>query len=112
MCALSLCMARTGQTHRSAPTGCKVRFRPETALTRLGLAELLLEEAEELSATNNVGARSPRPGVAGRGDPAPTGNQLRRQAVEHLDFAIAEFQEMRMQPALERALRHKGLLKA
>ena len=30
----------------------------------------------------------------------------------HLDFAIAEFTEMKMQPSLERALRHKGLLSA
>ena len=37
---------------------------------------------------------------------------LRREAMEHLDFAIAEFREMKMQPSLERALRHKELLKA
>ncbi|HTE85126.1 MAG TPA: hypothetical protein VK821_10365 [Dehalococcoidia bacterium] len=30
----------------------------------------------------------------------------------HLDFAIAEFREMKMQPSLERALRHKDVLKA
>jgi len=35
-----------------------------------------------------------------------------KTALEHLDFAIAEFREMKMQPALERALRHKGLLRA
>jgi hypothetical protein len=34
------------------------------------------------------------------------------EAQEHLDFAIAEFREMKMQPALERALSHRGLLKA
>jgi uncharacterized protein (DUF924 family) len=34
------------------------------------------------------------------------------EALEHLDFAIAEFREMKMQPALERALRHKEVLKA
>jgi len=33
-------------------------------------------------------------------------------AIEHLDFAIAELRDMKMQPALERALRHPGLLKA
>ncbi len=33
-------------------------------------------------------------------------------AIEHLDFAIAEFQDMKMQPALERALGRRGLLKA
>jgi hypothetical protein len=38
--------------------------------------------------------------------------QQRAEAVGHLDFAIAEFRAMKMQPYLERALRHKGLLKA
>ena len=75
----------------------KIRFRPETALTRLQLAELLLEESEE------VGAQGLAPLHA---------DELRREALEHLDFAIAEFQEMKMQPSLERALRHKGLLSA
>ena len=36
----------------------------------------------------------------------------RAEAVEHLDFAIREFQEMKMQPSLERALRHRELLRA
>ena len=36
----------------------------------------------------------------------------RAAAMEHLDFAIAEFRDMKMQPSLERALRHKELLKA
>ncbi|HEU0075337.1 MAG TPA: AAA family ATPase, partial [Dehalococcoidia bacterium] len=58
--------------------------RPELALSHLGLAELLLEHYPE----------------------------ERDSAIEHLDFAIAEFQGMKMQPALERALRHRGLLKA
>ena len=62
----------------------KVRFRPEVALTRLGLAELLLGG----SATERIEAQA------------------------HLDFAIEEFGVMQMQPALERALRHKGLLHA
>jgi len=55
----------------------EMRFRPELALTRLQLAELLLEHypAEK------------------------TG------ALEHLDFAIKEFREMKMQPSLERALK-------
>ena len=34
----------------------------------------------------------------------------RDAAIEHLDFAIAEFQDMETQPALERALGRKGLL--
>ncbi|MSQ14478.1 MAG: hypothetical protein EXR50_01255 [Dehalococcoidia bacterium] len=75
----------------------KIRFRPEAALTRLQLAELLLEEAEDVGA-----------GLK----PAPTADALHKEAIEHLDFAIAEFQAMKMQPALERALRHKGILKA
>ena len=36
----------------------------------------------------------------------------RAEAIEHLDFAIREFQDMKMQPSLERALRHRELLKA
>ena len=36
----------------------------------------------------------------------------RADAIEHLDFAIGEFQEMKMQPSLEQALRHRELLKA
>ena len=62
----------------------RVRFRPEIALVRLYLAELLLDRYPE----------------------------ERVQALEHLDFAIAELREMKMQPSLERALGHKGLLKA
>lgn len=62
----------------------KVRSRSELALTRLQLAELLL-------------ARYP---------------DERAEAMAHLDFAIAEFRGMKMQPALDRALRSKGLLHA
>ena len=62
----------------------KIRNRPEIALTHLGLAELLLEHCPD----------------------------ERQQAVEHLDFAIAEFRDMKMQPSLERALRHRDILKA
>jgi len=32
-------------------------------------------------------------------------------AIAHLDFAIPEFRDMKMQPSLERALRHKEILK-
>jgi hypothetical protein len=32
--------------------------------------------------------------------------------LKHLDFAVKEFREMNMQPSLERALRHKEILKA
>jgi tetratricopeptide (TPR) repeat protein len=62
----------------------EMRFRPELALTRLQLAELLLEHYPK----------------------------EKKEALEHLDFAIKEFREMKMQPSLERALRHKEILKA
>jgi hypothetical protein len=65
-------------------TAVAMRFRPEIALTRLALAALLLEHYPD----------------------------ERVAAIEHLDFAIAEFQVMKMQPALERALGRRGLLKA
>ncbi|MSQ15800.1 MAG: hypothetical protein EXR50_08060 [Dehalococcoidia bacterium] len=77
----------------------KVRHRPEAALTHLQLAELLLEEAEQA-------------GEAAALKGGPGASDIRREALEHLDFAIAEFTEMKMQPSLERALRHKGFLKA
>jgi tetratricopeptide (TPR) repeat protein len=62
----------------------EMRFRPELALTRLQLAELLLEHYPKERAV----------------------------ALEHLDFAISEFRDMKMRPWLERALRHKEILKA
>jgi len=62
----------------------KMRFRPELALSRLQLAELLLEHYPD----------------------------EKKEALEHLDFAIKEFRDMKMQPSLERALRHKDILKA
>jgi len=62
----------------------EMRFRPEMALTRLQLTELLLEHYPN----------------------------EKKEAVEHLDFCIKEFREMKMQPSLERALRHKEILKA
>ena len=52
-----------------------MRFRPELALTRFQLAELLLDHYPE----------------------------ERDQALEHLDFAIKEFEAMKMQPSLEKA---------
>jgi hypothetical protein len=61
-----------------------VRHRPELALAHLGLAELLLAG----STVEQVDAQ------------------------EHLDKAIEELRVMKMQKALERALRHKGLLHA
>jgi len=52
-----------------------MRFRPELALSRFQLAELLLDHYPE----------------------------EREQALEHLDFAIKEFEAMKMQPSLEKA---------
>jgi tetratricopeptide (TPR) repeat protein len=72
------------QFERALADATRLRFRPEIALTRLQLTELLPEgTAEE-----------------------------QHEALGHLDFAIEEFRAMKMQPALERALRHKGLLHA
>ena len=51
-------------------------FRPEEALTRLQLAELLLEHYPD----------------------------ERAEALEYLDTAIAEFRDMNMKPSLERAV--------
>jgi tetratricopeptide (TPR) repeat protein len=61
-----------------------VNHRPELALSHLELAELLLDHYPD---EHNA-------------------------AIEHLDFAIAELRDMKMQPALERALGRRGLLKA
>ena len=78
---------------RSLPWATKLRHRPEVALTRLQMAELSLD-------SGSVEARHAWP------------LQSREEALQHLDFAIEEFRAMKMQPALERALRHKEVLKA
>jgi len=70
--------------HQALEACAKIRYRPELALTRLQLAELLLEHYP----------------------------QEKSEALEHLDFAISEFREMKMRPSLERALRHKEILGA
>lgn len=62
----------------------KIGHRPERAITRLSLAELLLDHYPDEHTA----------------------------AIEHLDFAIAELRDMKMRPALERALGRRGLLKA
>ena len=62
----------------------KICFRPEIVLTRLQLAELLLEHYPD----------------------------ERAEAMEHLDSATGEFRVMKMQHSLERTLRHKEFLKA
>jgi tetratricopeptide (TPR) repeat protein len=73
-----------GYYERAVRVCARIRFRPEIALARLGLAEVLLRHYPN----------------------------ERDTAIEHLDFSISEFREMKMQPSLERALRHRGLLKA
>jgi hypothetical protein len=81
--------ARAAYQH-SLDWATRIRYRPEVALTRLALAELALGEVRA----------SPQPG---------TGNEELEAGLAHLDFAIAELRAMKMQPALERALRLKGL---
>jgi DNA-binding CsgD family transcriptional regulator len=66
--------------HRALELCEKVHFRPEIALIRLNLAELLLKHYPS----------------------------ERSEAFEHIDFAIPEFKAMGMQPSLERALRLRG----
>jgi ATP/maltotriose-dependent transcriptional regulator MalT len=55
----------------------KIGFRPELALTHLRLAELLLEDPDDIS---------------------------RSEALAHLDTSIPELRDMKMQPVLQRAL--------
>ncbi|UCG83555.1 MAG: hypothetical protein JSW38_01685, partial [Dehalococcoidia bacterium] len=62
----------------------EMRFRPELALTWLQVAELLMEHYPK----------------------------KRAEALEHLNFAIKEFRDMKMRPSLERALKHKEILGA
>jgi len=62
----------------------EMRFRPELALSRLEVAELLLGHYP----------------------------QEKSEAIAHLDFVIPEFRDMKMNTYLERALRHKEILKA
>jgi DNA-binding NarL/FixJ family response regulator len=69
--------AARGYYAQAVESAGKIRFRPELALTHLRLAELLVEEAD---------------------DAAPP------EALEHLDLAIPELRDMKMQPGLERAL--------
>jgi DNA-binding CsgD family transcriptional regulator len=62
---------------RALEAAGRIRFRPELALTHLRLAEMLFEE---------------------------TGETARSEGLAHLDTAIPELRDMKMQPALERAL--------
>ena len=70
--------------HKALELMGKIRHRPELALTHLELAELLLKHYPD----------------------------ERAEALEHLDTAITELRDMKMQPALERALSHRDILKA
>jgi tetratricopeptide (TPR) repeat protein len=88
-------------------SSAKIRNRPELALTHLQYAELLL------GATGNAQrATGGEAGADPTADSLPPTPSERSEAMRHLDIAIAEFREMKMQPFLERALRHKELLKA
>jgi transposase-like protein len=62
----------------------EMRFRPELTLTLLQLAELLIEHYP----------------------------QEKSEAIAHLDFCIKEFRDMKMNTYLERALKHKDIMKA
>jgi len=79
---------------RALEWATQIRHRPEIALTRLAMTELLLDDV--LNPTLSQRARE----------------QQRGEAMEHLDFAIEEFRAMTMQRSLEQAVRHKGLLGA
>jgi hypothetical protein len=72
-------------------------------LVRLQLAELLIDEFRVSSSE-----------FRGEAEPETRNSELetQREALAHLDFAIGEFRAMKMQPALERALRHRRLLGA
>jgi class 3 adenylate cyclase len=74
------------------------RHRPELALCRLELAELLLDEAlgDQPSALRTEDGLRPL-----------TADELKADGLNHLDFAIGELREMNMQTFLERALRRK-----
>ena len=91
----------------------KVRFRPELALSRLEMAELLL--AEHTGAMNRAPTAAATDGGsvgARHASPLTPSQAQRAEALAHLDFAIGELRDMKMQPSLERALRHKEVLKA
>jgi class 3 adenylate cyclase len=79
----SLLLGRTDEArsfYRQGLDVCeRIRFRPELALLHLDLAELLLDHYPD----------------------------ERAEALAHLDIGITEFQEMKMAPMLERALRRK-----
>ena len=69
----------------------KIRFRPEIALIRLEMVELLLDNYP---------------------DPSTGSGQASPEGLEHLDFAITELRDMKMQPALDRAVALQAGLEA
>jgi DNA-binding NarL/FixJ family response regulator len=89
--------AALAYTEQALELAGRMRHRPEIALAHLQLAELLLTAGNQQHVTevgNSVGARF----IA----PVPSGAH-RTEALVHLDVAIAELEQMKMQPALARA---------
>src|SRR5207302_3015013 len=74
-------------------------FRPEVALARLLLAEIVLGGGGPLSPDNG-----------GTSADGPEAERNLDEAREHLAFALAEFEAMDMQPALARARRLQAVL--
>jgi len=72
------------QYRQAMEVSARIRNRPEIALTHLELAELLLDHYPD----------------------------ERAEAREHLDFAVTELRDMKMQPSLERAMGHLAELDA
>jgi hypothetical protein len=70
-----------------------IRHRPEIALTRLAMAELLLDE--------------PTP----RTDSREARGRERAEGIDHLAFAVEELRSMEMEPGLQRALALQAALR-
>lgn len=75
---------------RALDWATSIRYRPEIALTRFELAELLFADAEDGTEADS--------------------SELRSEVQAHLDFVIDEFRAMKMQPALDRAVLLKNSL--
>ena len=96
---LGLADEARGYYHTALEVCREMPFRPEEALTHLQLAELLLDP-------------STGPALSGAEGSAQSKDQARAEALEHLDTAIAEFLEMKMQPSLERGVALQDRAKA
>jgi hypothetical protein len=83
-----------GYYDQSMELAQKLGFRPEIALIRMQQAELILTPEYSL-----------RPEHPLRHDP-----EEKSVALDYLDFAIAEFQEMKIQPLLEWAQKINRIL--